>query len=76
MGVIVNKENNQNDQLSKRIEEDLRARAVAASEMAEDPDYVDDSEYVKDFKKSGRFGWVWIVLVVLAILSILAIIFS
>lgn len=76
MGVIVNKENNQNDELTRRISADLRARALEnANASGEDgPDFAEDAEYVKDFKKTGRFSWVWIVLIVLAILSLLSII--
>lgn len=73
MGVIVNKENSKNDELSRRIDADLKARAVAESK-ADDPDYVEDAEYVKNMKKTGRFGWVWIVLIVLATMSLISII--
>lgn len=71
MGVIVNKEN-QNDELSRRINADLRERAVATAE-ANDVDLAEDAEYLRDLKKTGRFGWVWIILVVLAVLSLIVI---
>ena len=71
MGVIVNKEN-QNDELSRRINTDLRAKAVAVAD-ADDVDLAEDAEYLRDLKKTGRFGWVWIILVVLAILSLVVI---
>lgn len=72
MGVIVNK-NNQDDELSRRISADLRAKAIAQQKMDgknEDPDFVEDSEYAENMQKTGRFAWVWIVLVFLAILSL------
>ena len=72
MGVIVNKENSKNDELARRIDADLRARAVQEAK-ANDPDLAEDAEYMKDLKKTGRFGWVWAVLVVLAILSVISI---
>lgn len=75
MGVIVNKENQENDELSRRIAADLRARAVAEATDGEEIDMVEDARYLKDTKKTGRFGWVWIVLIVLAILSLISIIF-
>ncbi len=79
MGVIVNKQNEQNDELSRRITADLRERAVeSAGEYGlggEDPDLAEDAEYLKDLKKTGKFGWVWVVLIVLAILSLISIIF-
>lgn len=74
MGVIVNKEN-QNDEISRRINADLRAKAAAAADIDDgsDVDLAEDAEYLKDLKKTGRFSWVWIVLVVLAILSLVVI---
>ena len=73
MGVIVNKENQQNDELSRRITADLRARAVAAEDG--DVDMVEDARYLNDLQKTSKFGWIWIVLIVLAILSLISIIF-
>ena len=75
MGVIVNKENNQNDELSRRISADLRERAVAAAAADDEVDLAEDAEYLKDLNKTGRFSWIWIVLIVLAILSLISIIF-
>lgn len=73
MGVIVNKEN-KNDELSRRINADLRTKMGGTGVIDGDtPDLVDESEYVKDFKKTSRFGWVWIVLIILAILSLISI---
>ena len=76
MGVIVNKENEKNDELSRRINADLRAKATTGLQLkGDDPDMVEDAEYMKDLKKTGRFGWIWIVLIVLAILSLISIVF-
>ena len=77
MGVIVNKNNQQDNELSRRISADLREKALQASGVVGDeetPDLAEDSEYVQDFKKTGRFGWVWAVLIVLAIISIISIV--
>lgn len=73
MGVIVNKEN-KNDELSRRINADLRTKMGGTGVIDGDaPDLVDESEYVKGYKKTGKFSWVWIVLIVAAIIvSILA----
>ena len=73
MGIIVNKEN-KNDELGRRIRADLRTKMDGTGVIdGETPDLVDESEYVKDFKKTSKFGWVWIVLIVLAILSLISI---
>lgn len=77
MGVIVNKENTNQNELSRRIDADLKARQMAAAEIEgnPDPDLAEDSEYVRNMKKTGRFSWVWLVLIVLAILSVISIVF-
>lgn len=73
MGIMMSKDMSRNSDLNKRISADLRARAQSADR--EDPDYVDDSAYVKDTKKTGKFTWVWIILIVLALISLFCIIF-
>lgn len=72
MGIMVSKDD-ANSELDRRISADLRARAQ--SDRRHDPDYVDDSTYIKDTKKTGRFTWVWFVLIALAVLSLICIIF-
>lgn len=77
MGVIVNKNNQQDNELSRRINADLREKALQSSGVmsdAETPDFAEDVEYMKDLKKTGRFGWVWIVLIILAIMSVISIV--
>ena len=74
MGIIANKDEDRNAQLTQRINADLRAKMSETSKIADEPDAVEDSEYVKDLKKTGRFGWVWIVLIVLALMSLVSII--
>ncbi len=76
MGVIVNKKDNDSE-LSRRITADLRAKAMETADIdgADDVDLAEDAEYLRDLKKTGRFSWVWIVLVVLAILSLISIMF-
>ncbi len=67
MGVIVNKEN-AGDELSRRIGADLRAKMIESEKVEKDADLVEDSEYVKDLKKTSKFSWVIIVLVIVAII--------
>lgn len=69
MGIIVSKDNDRNSELNRRITADLRARAVQSA-RDRDPDLIDDSEYVKNLKKTGRFSWIWFVLIVLALISL------
>ena len=75
MGVIVNKKEEQ-DELTRRINADLRAKATDTVEIEKDGSDVnlaEDAEYLKDLKKTGRFSWIWIVLVVLAVISLVVI---
>lgn len=76
MGVIVNKQDN-NDELSRRINADLRAKALETAGQGDDEvDFVEDSEYMENLKKSSsKLSWMWIPLILLALASVLYIIF-
>lgn len=71
MGIMVSKDMNRNSELNQRISADLRSRAQRSRE---DIDGVEDSAYVKNTKKTGKFTWVWIILIILAIISLICII--
>lgn len=71
MGIMVSKDD-ANSELDRRISADLRARAQSSARH--DPDYVDDAVYIEGTKKTGKFTWVWWVLIVLAAVSLLCII--
>ena len=79
MGVIVNKDNSQDDEISRKITADLRERAMETVDVdggeGVETDFTEASEYLKDLKKTSKFGWVWIVLIVLAVLSLISIAF-
>ena len=72
MGVIVHKETERRTELNDRIAADLRNRAAQTEQ--EDPDFVEDADYVKDLKKTGKFTWIWFVLIALALASLVSII--
>ena len=72
MGIIVSKNNDENSRLNQRITADLRERANKTT-LGEDPDLVEDSDYTKDLKKTGKYTWVWIVLIILAIIALVVI---
>ncbi|MBR2659735.1 hypothetical protein IKF40_00215 [Candidatus Saccharibacteria bacterium] len=73
MGIIVSKNNDENSRLNERITADLRERATAEA-IANDPDLVEDADYTKDLKKTGKHTWIWVVLVVLALISLVIIV--
>ena len=72
MGIIVSKNNEENSKLNERITADLRERAQKTT-LGEDPDLVEDSDYAKDLKKTGKYTWIWVVLIILAIISLVVI---
>lgn len=72
MGIMVSKDEN-NSELSRKISADLRGKVQ--SSRRNDPDYVDDAEYLRETNKTGKFTWVWIFLIVLAVLSLVCILF-
>jgi len=70
---MVNKEDNKNVDLERRISADLRNKAVETFDDGEVTDFASDSEYIRETTKTNRFAWVWIVLIVLAIISLVII---
>ena len=73
MGIIVNKEDNKNENLEQRIAADLRAKAAVEAADGEVTDFASDAEYIRDTKRTGKFAWVWAILVILAIISLVII---
>ena len=71
MGILV-QDNGKRSELQDRITADLREKASHTS-RDEDVDLVEDSEYAKNLKKTGRFGWFWFILILLAVVSIIVI---
>lgn len=74
MAVIVNKEDDKNADLTRRINADLREKMAESTKIGNaDPDLAEDSEYVKNFSKTGRFAWVWILIIIIAVIAIIVI---
>jgi len=69
MGIMVSKDD-KNTELNQRISADLRSRVQSSSPY----NYDENDSLDGNSKKTGRFAWVWIVLIVLAILSLIAIV--
>ena len=72
MGIIVNKEMEKRSELSDKVSSSLRERAERTSGEAK-TDFVKGSEYSKGLKGSGKFSWIWFVLILLAAISLLVI---
>ncbi len=71
MGIMVSKDLEEKSELNRRITSDLRTR----TQQSIDRDNDDSSDYEMETRKTGRFTWVWIVLIVLAIISLICILF-
>lgn len=70
MGVLVTKEEDDNVALTNKINADLREKmSKTQNPEDEDPNF-EDAEYLENYKKTGRFTWVWFILIALAIASI------
>ena len=75
MGVIVTKDEDENTTLTERINSDLRERAVRSAKIeGNGPDFSEDSEYLKELKSTGRFTWIWFILIALAIAAVIFIV--
>ncbi|MBQ2659992.1 hypothetical protein IJF86_01015 [Candidatus Saccharibacteria bacterium] len=72
MGIMVSK-TDENTKLTERVNADLRAKLDSTSAQ-EDKDFTESSEYLKEMEKTGKFSWVWAVLIILAIISLIFII--
>lgn len=74
MGIIVTKDEDTNAELAERINADLRERMTRTATVEGDPDYLENSEYLKELKSTGRFSWIWFILIALAIASVIFIV--
>lgn len=72
MGIMVTKDDD-NSKLTKDINASIRRKSQETMEI-DDKDFVGSSEYLKETEKSGKFSWVWAVLIVLAIIALFIII--
>ena len=71
MAVIVTKDKDDNVELTKKINADLRAKMSQAQNTEDNPlDSIESSEYLEDQQKTGRFTWIWFVLIILALISL------
>lgn len=65
MGVILNREEDKNEELTRKINADLRAKMEASSKdegelkkKSEKTDFSEDVDYNRGTKKTSKFGWV------------------
>ncbi len=74
MGIVA-QGNEEQTRLQERISADLRERSNRSSldDAGADVDLVEDSEYLRGTRKTGRFSWFWLILIILAALALVVI---
>lgn len=71
---MINREEDKNEELTRRINADLRMKAENKSKNeVRDVDLAESSEYVKDFKKTGSFAWLWVIVAAVILVVLIAI---
>ena len=70
MGFIVNKNMEEGDELARRISADLREKQMKSQELdAEQTDFTENTDYMKDTKRTGKWAWVWIAVAAVAVVA-------
>lgn len=74
MGVIVTKTDDDNVELTNKINADLRAKVSETQQLdSADPEF-EKADYLEGYKETGKFSWVWFILIGLAVASLIFII--
>ncbi|MBR0488271.1 hypothetical protein IJJ39_01180 [Candidatus Saccharibacteria bacterium] len=70
---MMTKEDDINQDLTRRIDTDLKEKMerTQRNDGKADPDFTEDSEYVKDFKKTGKFAWLWVLVGIIAVVVLI-----
>lgn len=67
MGLFVQRDEEQTE-LQRRVSASLNAKAAKRREIAQkEHDDVEDSAYMKDYKKTTGLAWVWLILAIIAV---------
>ena len=56
MALMMTSNQEKNSRLNQRISADLRQKVQLSDQS--DPNFVEDANYLKDTKKTGKFTWV------------------
>lgn len=77
MGIMVSKKDDVTDELSRRINADLREKMSKTSKQdgnKKDPDLVEDSDYVRDMKETQKYAWLWVVCTIVGVVAIVIVV--
>lgn len=69
MALFVNQADDRTE-LQKRLATELQEKAKQRAKLADRPDGVDDSQYIKGTKSTTSLAWIWalLILIVLALI--------
>jgi len=63
-------QNDQRSKLQEKLAAELRAKSKARAEIdTKLPDGIEDSNYLKDTKKTTSLAWVWILIVAFVVIG-------
>ncbi len=70
MALFIGQENDRTE-LQKRLATELQEKARQRAKLADQPDGVSDSQYIKNTKATTSLAWIWALLIVVAIALII-----
>lgn len=75
--LFISQDLEERSELQRSLSAELQRRAKEKSQLADSPDGVDDSQYIKGTKATTSLAWVWIVIVaIVVVVSIWLIVIS
>ena len=61
------RQDEQRSELQNRLATELQDKARQRAKMADRPDGVEDSQYMKGTEKTSSLAWVWIVIIMVTV---------
>jgi type VI protein secretion system component VasF len=65
------RQDDERSELQQRIAAELQRKAKESSQLADRPDGVDDSQYIKGTKTTTSLAWIWVIIAVIAVVIII-----
>lgn len=66
MALFIRQDENRS-KLQQKLVAELQDKAKQQSQLGDDPDGVEDTEYIKDTQQTSRYAWLWIVVAIVAL---------
>lgn len=70
MALFIRQDDNRS-KLQERLATELQEKARAKAQAAEQPDGVDDSQFIKGTKQTTSLAWLWAIIAILAIAAVI-----